>query len=139
MELKRINNERQAAAMETQIEVNAELVANGQLPEAPLTVPAPAVHGDCNPFPTIKNPGPFSINASDTEKQITIKKFENAQDLALYSKYANIEAAVCLLLREVFSPTLFSDLENSNNPGLNSVLAREMRAHLETKYNKLLP
>ena len=116
MELKRINDERQAAAVDTQIEDNADLVADGQIADEPLTVPAPAVHGDCNPFLTIKNPGPFVVNPSDTEKQITIKKFENAQNLALYFKYANIEAAVCLLLRELFLATLFYDLDSSVNP-----------------------
>ena len=139
VELKRINNLRQAAAVEAQIKANADLVALGQPPDAPLVVLIPAVHSECEPFPVIENPGPFTINPSDTEKQITIKKLINAQDLALYSKYASIEAAVCLLLREVFSPTLFSDLNSSISPVYNRISAREMRAHLETKYDKLLP
>ena len=133
MELKRINDKRQVALVSLQTEDNTELVGQGQPPDAGPIIRTATVYGDRNPFPIISNPGPFIVDVTDTEKQITIKKIQHAQNLALYAKYADTEAAVCILLRKIFLATLFSDLNSSTDPILNKVSANQMLAHLEKK------
>lgn len=71
-------------------------------------------------------------------------KKHNSKDINLnvYSLHAsadaNADTAICILLREVFPATIWSDLNSSSTPTLNKETAIKIRAHVETKFGKIL-
>lgn len=88
---------------------------------------------DSDLFQTFSNLGLYIIEADASEKQITINKICLKLVQNVYAKYANVHATQHQAFCDIFSPTIFADMNSSSHLVFNKTIALKMRLHLKSK------
>ena len=105
-ELLRINEQRATHAEVTREHDNAAAVIANEAKDNSVVEYEESLPKDCDPFLVFENPGPYVINAANTEKQILISKIQHKIGQQLYASYAHIEAAQQQIMQVVFPKSL---------------------------------
>ena len=70
---------------------------------------------------------------------MNIGKIKLEQVKQSYTNYTNVDADVCQLIQEVYSPTIFANMNSITNLINNKTTAIKIQTLVETKYSKIQP
>ena len=89
-------------------------------------------------FPTITNPGIFTVDDAWTDKALARKKEEYLMSLYLFQHKTNLERALLLDLSDAIPSSLVADLQDDDGRFLN-VNVLTLVDHMENTYDQLRP